>query len=75
MTNYPVRKGYNERVWKVSYMMHGFKLTLLVRGTEPEMQDYLESEMGYVGSYYALNDDEVEMAKKLRMSVYCAPEL
>lgn len=75
MTNYPVRRGQNERVWKVSYKKNGFKFTLLVRGTEMEMQDYLESELGYVGSYYALNDEEVEMANKLRMVIYIAPQL
>ena len=70
-----VRKGYIERIWRVEYEQNMFKTYVLIAGTEPEMQEYLESEFGYVGAYFALNDAEVDMCKKMHMKIYIAPML
>lgn len=71
---YIERNGYLERVWKVRYSIRGFKYCILVRGTEPEMHDYLESEMGFVGVYRALSDKEIDYAEALDIPVYIAPK-
>lgn len=69
------RKGYVEQVWKVTYRNNGFDAVVLVRGTEPEMQEYLESEFGYVGSYYALSKEEARACKKMGFRIYIAPQI
>ena len=73
--NYIVRKNQIERVWQVRYKENGFEYSLFIRGTEAEMQCYMDSEMEFVGSYYAINDAEIEMVKKLGMKIYIAPQL
>ena len=45
---YIERNGEVELVWKVTYMNRYFEQVIFVRGTETEMRNYLESEMGYV---------------------------
>ena len=42
-------------VWQVWYENRMFNYFILIQGTEEEMQDYLNSEMGYVGRYRALS--------------------
>ena len=71
---YIERDGYLERVWKVKYSSHGFKYCILIRGTEPEMRAYLESEMGFVGGYRALSDREIDYAEALDIPIYIAPK-
>ena len=68
------RNGYLERVWKVTYSTPGFKYCILVEGTEPEMQTYMNSEMGFVGGYHALTDREIDCAKTLHIPIYLAPK-
>lgn len=72
---YIERNGYLVRVWSIRYSYRGFQYRILVEGTEPEMYDYMQSEMGYVGSYYALDEQDVRMAKELGMKIYLAPQL
>ncbi len=73
MKRYIERGGYGERVWRVLYKENGFDFVIYVRGTEPEMQAYMESEMGYVGSYYAINDQKEKMVAELGHKIYIAP--
>ena len=54
--------------------MNGFQYQLYVRGTEPAVRDYMESEMGHMGAYHALSDTEVEMVKELGCKIYEAPD-
>ena len=70
-----IRNEYSVRVWTVSYEINKFLVPILVEGTEPEMQEYMESEMGYVGRYHALTNEEVRQAKMLGLKVYIAPKL
>lgn len=42
-------------VWQVWYKNRMFNYFILIQGTEEEMEDYLYSEMGYVGRYRALS--------------------
>ena len=73
-SSYPVRYGYNVLVWQIAYKKNGFKYYLYVQGTEPAVREYMESEMGYMGSYTALTDEEVKMVKTLRCPIYEAPD-
>ena len=66
---------YVEHVWRVTYKTNGFEFALYIRGTEPEMQDYMESEMGYVGGYVAMTNEEIDFLKRLRTKIYIAPQL
>ena len=74
MKDYIERDGYLEQVWKVDYEYRRFKFSLFVRGTEPEMHAYMESEMGYVGGYHACTDKELDAVKTLKIPIYIAPE-
>lgn len=70
-----LRNNYVEQVWRVEYREKFFQWVLFIRGTEPEMQEYMESEIGYVGSYHAISDADIDRAKKLGFKIYLAPEL
>lgn len=72
---YIQRHGYVEQVWKVTYIKNRFEMVVLIRGTEPEMQAYMESEFGYVGSYHALSKEEANQCKKMGFKTYIAPQL
>lgn len=63
------------QVWKVRYLHNYFEWPLFVSGTEDEMREYLDSEVGYVGSYRALTDQEVSAVKVLGLKIYIAPQL
>ena len=69
-----LRNGYQERVWRIKYVYNMFDCYMFIKGTEPEMQDYIESEMPYVGAYRALNPDEEAMIERLEIKVYLAPK-
>lgn len=69
------KNGYPVQTWKVTYQINKFDMVVLVKGTEPELHRYLESEMGYVGSYYALSKEEAHQARGMGIKVYLAPEL
>lgn len=72
--NYVERNGYLVEVWRVWYVINGFKVFILVKGTEPEMQDYLTSEMGYVGRYSAITEQEESDAIQLGANIYLCPQ-
>lgn len=67
-----IRNGMVEQVWKVNYKKNGFSYSIFIRGTEKEMWEYTESEMGYTGSYSALTSAELKAAETLRMPIYLA---
>lgn len=69
------RHGYPVEIWKVKYRNKGFDYVIFIQGTEPEMQEYVKWEFGYIGSYHAITDDEYECVKKLDLPVYLAPQL
>lgn len=69
------RNGYIERVWRIKYIYNKFNCYLFIRGTEPEMQNYMESEMPYVGSYKALEPSDVSMIEELGIEIYIAPQI
>lgn len=71
---YIERNGYLERVWQIEYETNWFRFFILVRGTEPEMRNYMEAEMGYVGRYHAMTDHELDCADALGIKVYLAPK-
>lgn len=72
-----VRNDQPVLVWKVTYVgyKNGFDLTIFVEGTEEEMKDYLESEVGYVGKYRALSDSKIECVSSLGIKIYTAPQI
>ena len=72
MNDYITRNGYLEEVWKVKYVIKGFAVCIFIRGTEPEMHDYLNSEMGYVGSYHACSASEFDAITDLQLPIYLA---
>lgn len=61
-------------VWQVWYETRMFKYFILVQGTEAEMQNYLSSEMGYIGRYHALTETEIREARDLGTPIYIAPQ-
>ena len=69
------RNGYNVRIWQVNYIKNGFKFPIFIKGTEPEMQAYMESEMGYVGEYWAVRESDEDAIHRLKLSIYLAPKL
>lgn len=60
-------------VWQVWYENRMFNYFILIQSTEEEMQDYLNSEIGYVGRYGALLENEVRKARDLGTPIYLAP--
>lgn len=70
-----IRHGYIEHVWRYRFEINGFETFVLIRGTEPEMRDYI-NEIPYDNGYItALRDDEIKAAKTMGMKIYCAPEI
>ena len=78
MNNYVIRNGEIEHVWKYKIIQHGFNSYLFCRGTETEVREYIESEFPEAGKkswHHALTDNEVDMVKKLGLTVYLAPKI
>lgn len=75
MKKYIERNNQIEMVWKITYESRLFQHMILVRGTENEMRDYLESEFGYVGRYSACTQQELDAAEILSIPIYIAPKL
>lgn len=70
------------RYWLVSFWKNGFEGKMLVYGTEEEMWEYLNSEIGggdsrHTGnySYSGATEKEIEAAKILRIKAYLCPEI
>lgn len=71
-----------KRYWLVSFWKNGFEGKMLVYGTEEELQDYFNSEIGggdsrYTGDYcyHGATEQEVKAARLLKMKAYIAPEI
>ena len=69
------RHGEIEQIYKIEYSNNGFKYCIFVRGTESEMREYLNSEIGHVGKYHACSKNELHAANQLHLPVYIAPKL
>lgn len=72
----------NRRYWVVNFWPRGFEVTMMVYGTEEELWDYLNSEIGggdsrHTGnySYHGATKEEYEAAQILRMKSYICPEI
>ena len=61
-----------KQVWKVTNMVNGFKVVIMVRGTEAELQDYIKSELSNAVKYVGAMDAEVKAAELLGMPIYMA---
>lgn len=59
-----------KRYWIVKYNRNGFEFPLFLYGTESEMQDYCQSEFGYIPAYSGATDSDVQAGKMLRMKFY-----
>lgn len=72
----------NRRYWIVRFWKNGFEGVMLVYGTEDELWEYLNSEIGgaapgHIGdySYSGATGKEVEMARALKIKAYICPEV
>ena len=72
--NMIVRNNQVEHIWQVQYEKSRFQYYIYIKGTEDEMREYMESEMGFVGRYSALSEKEKEALHTLRAKVYIAPQ-
>lgn len=72
---YVVRNNQVEQVWRIEYENKMFQQIILVRGTEDEVREYMDSEMGFMGKYHALTESEIQAAHKLDIKIYIAPKL
>lgn len=68
--------------WLVKFWKNGFEGMMMVYGTEEELWDYLNSEIGggderHTGnySYHGASQYEIEAAEKLRMKTYLCPQI
>ena len=65
-----------KRNWIYWFMMNGFKMTVIINGTEDEMRAYLpEINPKLDGRYSGATDADVVAAKKIGLPVYLAPTL
>ena len=65
-----------KRVWLVTFKKNGFVLNIMVEGTETELIDYCNSEIGggdenHTGNYKysGATEKEIEAAKLLKMPI------
>lgn len=70
------------RHWLVGFWRNGFEGKMLVYGTEEEMWDYLNSEIGggderHTGDYHytGARKEDIEAARILGIKTYLCPEL
>lgn len=70
------------RYWLVAFWKNGFEGKMLVYGSENELWDYLNTEIGggdnrTVGnySYSGASEKEIEAARTLHMKAYICPEI
>lgn len=63
------------RVWRLEPAINGFHTFLLVEGTEIEMLEYAQSELGIIPAYTGASEDEVKALKKMGAKIYIAPKL
>ncbi len=64
------------RNWIYWFIMNGFKMTVIINGTEDEMRAYLpEINSKGDGHYSGATEKEVEAARALGLPIYLAPTL
>jgi hypothetical protein len=70
------------RYWLVAFYKNGFEGKMLVYGTEQELWDYLNSEIGggderHTGNYRysGASEADIKAAKQLGIKAYLAPEI
>ena len=61
-----------KRYWICYWTKNGFELPIFIYGTENELHEYCESELGYMPRYSGATDKEIEAGKVLRMKFYMA---
>ena len=73
---YTYTKGDNiVGVWAVEYEnKERFRYTILCQGTWQAVERYMRGEMGHMGRSHKLSEQEVDIAKKIGIKVYIAPE-
>lgn len=65
-----------KRNWIYKFSMNGFRMAVIIEGTEEEMRAYLpEINPKGDGKYSGATDEDVAAAKKLGLPVYLAPTL
>ena len=65
-----------KRDWIYKFMMNGFKMVIIIEGTEDEMRAYLpEINPKGNGFYSGATEAEVANYKALGMPIYLAPTL
>lgn len=65
-----------KRDWIYWFMLHGFKMTVIINGTEEEMRAYIpEINPNGGGKYSGATEAEVTAAKKLGLPIYLAPDI
>lgn len=65
-----------KRNWIYNFSIHGFKMAVIIEGTEDEMRAYLpEINPDGNGYYSGARDEDVAAAKQLGLPVYLAPTL
>ena len=69
---YVERNGHLVETWIVWYTIKGFEMPVIVKGTEPEVREYMESEFGYMGRYHALTKKEESELVKIGFDIYIA---
>ena len=77
MEDYVIRNNEIEHVWEYRIINHGFNVYLYCRGTEREVREYIESEYPEAERkswHHALTDEEVNLVKKLGLTIYIAPK-
>lgn len=63
------------RVWRLEPVINGFHTFLLVEGTEIEILEYAQSELGVIPTYTGASEDEVKALKKMGAKICIAPKL
>ena len=66
-----------KRNWIYWFMVNGFKMEVMIEGTEEEFRAYIETEFPFAkgGRYSGATDADVAHHKALGMPIYLAPTL
>lgn len=64
-----------KRYWIAELTTRGFASKVLFYGTEEELHEYTESELGYIPAYSGATEKEVEAARALKIKAYLCPEV
>jgi len=66
-----------KRIWIYWFTVNGFKMEVMIEGTEEEFRDYIETEFPFAqgGRYSGATEKEVEHHRALNLPIYLAPTL